>query len=113
MDFNWGPARPPPASARTAGARAGRAAGGRGGGLHTFFVRSDGGARLWIDDKLVVDDWTDHPARVSQGTITLQGGHRYAVKLEYHDPAGAASLRLLWSAPGIPRQVVPVTQLFP
>jgi len=114
VDFNWRTGSPAPGigpddwSARWTGTLEAEVS-----GLHTFFVRSDGGARLWIDDKLVVDDWTDHPARVSQGTITLEGGHRYAVKLEYRDPAGAASLRLLWSAPGISRQVVPVTQLFP
>jgi hypothetical protein len=35
------------------------------------------------------------------------------VKLEYRDPSGTAALRLLWSAPGLARQVVPASQLFP
>ena len=63
--------------------------------------------------KLIVDDWTDHTSRVSQGQIQLQGGRRYAIRLEYHDTKGEAGLRLLWSAPGIIRQVVPASQLFP
>jgi hypothetical protein len=33
--------------------------------------------------------------------------------LEYHDTSGPATLRLLWSAPGLPREVVPAGQLFP
>lgn len=82
-------------------------------GSHTFHVRSDDGARLWVNDVLVVDDWTDHSSRVSQGTIQLQGGKRYTIRLEYHDTTGAAGVRLLWSAPGITRQVVPASQLFP
>ena len=82
-------------------------------GLHTFYVRSDDGARLWVNGVLVVDDWTDHASRVSQGTIQLQGGKRYTIRLEYHETTGAAGVRLLWSAPGIKRQVVPASQLFP
>ncbi len=82
-------------------------------GAYTFHVRSDDGARLWVDGKLIVDDWNDHTSRVSQGQVQLQGGRRYAIRLEYHDTKGEAGLRLLWSAPGIVRQVVPASQLFP
>jgi hypothetical protein len=81
-------------------------------GPHTFFVRSDG-ARLWVNGTLLVDGWTEHAARVDQGTISLVAGQRYAVRLEYHDLAGEAGVRLLWSAPGLPRQVLPASQLFP
>lgn len=82
-------------------------------GLHTFFLRSNDGARLWIDGQLLIDDWKDHGSRVSQGTIQLEAGRRYAIRLDYHDTAGRANLRLLWSAPGLPRQVVPAGSLFP
>jgi hypothetical protein len=114
VDFNWAAGSPAPGigpdgwSARWTGQVEAEVS-----GAHTFFLRSDGGARLWVNDVLVVDDWTDHAARVGQGTITLQGGRRYAVRLEYRDPKGTASVRLLWSAPGLSRQVVPSTQLFP
>jgi len=40
-------------------------------------------------------------------------GQCYAVRLEYHDLAGEAGVRLLWSAPGLPRQILPASQLFP
>lgn len=82
-------------------------------GPHTFFLRSNDGARLWIDGVLVVDDWKDHASRMSQGTLDLQQGRRYSIRLDYHDTAGRANLRLLWSAPGLPRQVVPAGRLFP
>ena len=114
VDFNWAAGSPAPGigtdgwSARWTGQVEAEVS-----GPHTFFLRSEGGARLWINDVLVVDDWTDHTARVSQGTINLQGGQRYAMRLEYRNPKGPASVRLLWSAPGLPRQVVPFTQLFP
>jgi len=82
-------------------------------GLHSFFLRSNDGARLWIDGVLVVNDWKDHASRVSQGTIQLEAGHRYSIRVDYHDTAGRANLRLLWSAPGLPRQVVPTERLIP
>jgi glucose/arabinose dehydrogenase len=114
INFNWGTGSPAPGigadgwSARWTGHLEAEVS-----GKHTFYLRSDGGARLWVNGVLLVDDWADHDSHVAQGTIDLQGGHRYEVRVEYRDPVGAASLRLLWSAPGLSRQVVPVTQLFP
>ncbi len=29
--------------------------------VHTFFVSADEGARLWIEDDLIVDSWTSPP----------------------------------------------------
>ncbi|HYN21306.1 MAG TPA: PQQ-dependent sugar dehydrogenase [Thermoanaerobaculia bacterium] len=114
VNFNWGTESPLPGvgpdnwSARWTGQIEAEVS-----GLHTFYVRSDDGARLWVNEVLVVDDWTDHLSRVKQGTIQLQGSQRYSIRLEYHDTKGEAGVRLLWSAPGILRQVVPASQLFP
>lgn len=114
VNFNWGLGSPAPGigadrwSARWTGQIEAEVS-----GRHTFYVRSDDGARLWVDGILVVDDWPDHASRVKEGTIQLQGGRRYTIRLEYHETSGAAGVRLLWSAPGIPRQVVPASQLFP
>ncbi|MEO7419982.1 MAG: PA14 domain-containing protein, partial [Thermoanaerobaculia bacterium] len=113
VNFNWGTGSPAPGigadrwSVRWTGQVEAQVS-----GPHTFFVRSDG-ARLWVNGTMLVDGWTEHAARVDQGTINLTAGQRYAVRLEYHDLTGEAGVRLLWSAPGLPRQVVPASQLFP
>jgi glucose/arabinose dehydrogenase len=113
VNFSWGAGSPTPGigtdrwSARWTGQVEAEVS-----GPHTFFLRSDG-ARLYVNGTLVVNDWTEHTDRVSQGTIDLVAGQRYTVRLEYHDVTGPAGVRLLWSAPGLPRQVVPATQLFP
>ncbi len=39
-------------------------------------------------------------------------GRRYDIRLEYYDHTGEAAVRLQWSAPGLPRQVIPESQLF-
>jgi alpha-L-fucosidase len=76
-------------------------------------VRSDEGARLWVDGRLVVDDWGPHAEHAARGVVALVAGQRYPIVVEYRDVSGAALVRLLWSAPGVPRQVVPAASLFP
>ena len=80
---------------------------------HTFHVVSDDGVRLWVDDRLLVDNWTDHPASEDEGRIFLHAGVPYDLKLEYFQGVGGASVRLLWSSPSQAKALVPTECLFP
>ena len=82
-------------------------------GAFTFHLRSDDGARLWVDGRLVIDDWGPHGEHTARGVAPLAAGQRYPIVLEYREESGAALVRLLWSGPGVPRQVVPASSLFP
>ena len=82
-------------------------------GTYTFYVTADDGMRLNLNGQSVVDDFTDHGARTSTGTLTLSAGQRVPVLLEYYENTGAASLKLEWSGPGITRQVIPASALSP
>jgi glucose/arabinose dehydrogenase len=82
-------------------------------GTHTFYTVSDDGVRLWVDNVLVVDNWTDHPPTENSGTINLTAGQRYDIRMELYENAGGTVARLLWSAPGLPKEVVPTRQLTP
>jgi hypothetical protein len=77
--------------------------------LHTI---SNDGVRLWVDGKLIVDNWADHSDHEDSGTITLNAGKQYDLKLEYYQAAGGATMKLLWSSTNQPKQVVPASQLF-
>jgi RHS repeat-associated protein len=58
------------------------------------FIR-DGKARLYIDERLVLDDWTVGTTNIDGDQIHLTAGlHRIVV--EYGDTTGAASLTLKW-----------------
>jgi hypothetical protein len=46
-------------------------------------------------------------------TIRLIQDTRYPIKLEYYEKTGSASCRLMWSASGISKQVIPQSRLFP
>jgi hypothetical protein len=80
---------------------------------YTFHVQSDDGARLWVDGKLVVDDWTVRGIRERTGTIALEAGHRVSLRLEYFQMVSQAKVALIWSSPSQKRQVVPAAQLYP
>ena len=45
--------------------------------LHTF---SNDGVRLWIDGKLVIEDWTDHGEKEDIAKVQFTAGKRHAVK---------------------------------
>lgn len=50
--------------------------------------------RLWLDGKLIVDDFLLHDPKPTNATLHLEKGHRYAIKLEYGQ--GGTGLRLVW-----------------
>lgn len=81
-------------------------------GTYTFTTTSDDGVRLWIDDSLVVDKWDAHTIRDDAGQVALTPGW-HTVKLEFHDQAEIAFLKLSWQGPGLEREVVPSDHLKP
>jgi hypothetical protein len=80
---------------------------------YTFYTVTDDGVRLWVNGVLVIDKWIDQAATEWSGTISLTGGTRYAIQMDYYENGGDASARLLWSSPSQPKQVIPQTQLYP
>lgn len=82
--------------------------------LHTFHINADNGARLWVNRKLILDNWSNASA-VTQlsGSIDLSAGQFYDIQLDYYDNTGAASVKLEWSSSSLARQVVPTAQLYP
>lgn len=80
---------------------------------YTFHVVSDDGARLWVDGQQLIDAWCDQAATERLGSINLQGGRRYDIRLEYFENGGQASAKLLWSSPSVPKRVVPTGRLYP
>jgi len=61
-----------------------------------FKIQSDDGSRLYIDDKLIIDNWAGHAFLPKVGQKTLKKG-KYPIKIEYYDKVGNARLRLKWN----------------
>lgn len=79
---------------------------------YTFFTTSNDGVRLWIDDRLVIENWTDHSAAEDKGTMQLEAGRRYKLKLEYFYAGGWGQMMLRWAAPQQAKQIVPGSALY-
>ncbi len=62
-------------------------------GDYSFYVSSDDGARLFIDDQRVINAWTEQPETVNTAVRHLEAGHAYKVRLEYFEATGSAAAR--------------------
>jgi hypothetical protein len=78
---------------------------------YTFSITTDGGARLYVDGKVVIDDWANHDKRERSGAVTLSAG-KHDIKLDYYVVSGSAVAQLRWSSPSIARQFIPSANLF-
>jgi hypothetical protein len=113
INFNWGTARPNREvnadnfSVRWQGKIEPRAT-----GEYTFFVNSDNGRRLWVNDQIIIDKWIDDYDIEYSGKLSLQAGQRYNIKLEYFESTGGAYCRLEWISPQQLREIVPRSQLY-
>jgi len=79
---------------------------------YTFYLNSDNGRRLWINNQLIVDKWIDDWNIEYTGTIALTAGQKYEIRLEYFENNGGAACKMEWSSPSQPREVVPQSQLY-
>ena len=80
---------------------------------YTLSTVSDDGVRLWVDGRLLIDNWTEHSSREDAVSIALEAGRRYPVRMEFFEKGGLATARLLWSSQSQAKQAVPQTQLYP
>jgi beta-glucosidase len=68
------------------------------------------GYRVWLDDNIVVEDWTTHrPATLQTKQVHLEKDHPYALKIEYFQTIRGAEARLLWGMPEGERQELMAT----
>jgi hypothetical protein len=79
---------------------------------YTFTVAADEGVRLWVGGQQLVNAWTATTPGQYTGTVALQPGEVYDVRLEAKDAAGAAQVTFSWSSPSTAAAAVPVTQLY-
>lgn len=64
-----------------------------------FMASSDDGVRVFVDEKLILSDWTDHPERMNERTLELSAGH-HKVVIEYYQGGGGAGLEFGWVTAG-------------
>jgi hypothetical protein len=83
-------------------------------GDYTFYTMSDDGARLWVNGQKLIDNWTEHAPTEDKGTIRLEAGKKYDIRVGYYEnDSGGASISLSWSSDQQEKQVIPQSQLYP
>lgn len=81
-------------------------------GDYEFFIQSNDGSRLYIDDQLVVDHDGPHGAEIEKtGKVKLTKG-MHPVRINYFQAGGGLFLRVQYAGPGVEKKVIPPTVLF-
>lgn len=60
-------------------------------GIVRFRVSGDDGYRMFIDDKEVLEYWSDHAVTSREYYTTVEAGKKYQLRIEYFDSEGDAS----------------------
>jgi beta-glucosidase len=64
--------------------------------IHRLGTSTDDGVRLYLDGKLMIDDWTDHSETPNMAKVDLEPGKAYNVEMQFYDDGLGASARLTW-----------------
>ncbi|MCR9099936.1 MAG: glycoside hydrolase family 3 C-terminal domain-containing protein [bacterium] len=62
----------------------------------TLGVTMDDGARLYLDGKLILDEWKGGGRRMKEATVQLETGKTYPFTLEYFDGGFGSYIQLGW-----------------
>ena len=100
VDFDWGMMNPVPGvpvddfSARWTGKLVPPTT-----GKYRFGAIADDGVRVYLDGKLIAEDWTEHAPATVTGEVTLEAGKSYDIKMEYYESKIGAVAKLVWQPP--------------
>ena len=73
---------------------------------YTFYTISDDGVRLFIDDKIIINNWQAQPATENKGEITLQGNKIYPIVIEYFEESGGEAMILGWESKNFTKRLI-------
>ncbi|HEX6624749.1 MAG TPA: glycoside hydrolase family 3 C-terminal domain-containing protein [Pyrinomonadaceae bacterium] len=70
-------------------------------GKYRLGATADDGLRVYLDGKLIVEDWTEHAPTTRTGEVTLEAGKSYDLKFEYFEGRIGAVAKLVWQPPAL------------
>ena len=71
-------------------------------GRYVLHVAVDDGMRIWLNDKLVLDEWRPQPVRHYAVGIVLKAGEAYKLRIDYFQDILDTSARVTWERPDVP-----------
>lgn len=64
---------------------------------YQFMLGADDAYRLYINDKLVIDDWTPGGYRAQSVEQLLKAGEKYKIRVDYFQKGGGAVVNFVWN----------------
>ncbi len=80
-------------------------------GQYTFYISSNDGSKLFINNKLLIDNDGEHGVTERSGGIQLTKG-KHNISVNYFQSGGSKLLRVYYKGPGVMRQQIPGSVLF-
>lgn len=69
-------------------------------GKYKLQVMHNDGARLTINDKVLIDQWSDRrKSKIDEAHIYLKEGQVYDIQLDYYNNGGVSEIKLGWEVP--------------
>ncbi len=78
---------------------------------YQFITTSDDGVRLWLDGRLIINNWASHGSTDDLVTVDLIAGQVYFLQVDWYENSGNAIAKLSWKSPTIQRQAIPAGPL--
>ena len=100
VNFDWGMSNPAPGipsddfSARWTGKLVASKT-----GKYQFGAIADDGVRVYLEGKLIAEDWSEHAPATVTGEVALEAGRSYDIKMEYYESKIGAVAKLVWQPP--------------
>ena len=80
-------------------------------GEYTFYLATNDGGRLYIDDHMLINNDGLHPMVEVNKAISLKAG-LHPISVKYFQEGGRNGLLVSWEGPGIEKQEIPASVLF-
>jgi RHS repeat-associated protein len=80
--------------------------------VYTFYVNHDDGARLWVNNEMIVNQWGTTGEHSGTTGVAFQAGVLYPVRLEYWDNVSTATAKLYWQSSSQAKQIIPQARLY-
>ena len=79
---------------------------------YTFYLKSDNGRRLKLNDQMLIDKWDNTFGAWFNAKVDMESLKKYPITIEYYELNGGADIVLEWESLNQQRQVVPKSQLY-
>ncbi len=80
-------------------------------GLYTFYLASNDGSKLFLDNFMLINNDGPHALREKKGSVSLKAGY-HKIEVKYFQLGGQRELKVYWQGPGFEKREVEGDRLF-